>query len=152
MTRAFLILLVCTLRASAADSPQARPFSDGTYVGMEPMSSLSPGEPRTRWLHENTLTIKGDAVTLSKSPVCIKKGKKFYSASDGGFYTYRGTLNVAERHWRVEVLLTDSDYAAVPIGPDGKPLRPEPQQFTITPTKDGSLRVGKVTYRVSDAK
>ena len=149
MTRAFLILLACTLHAFAADPQQTQPLTDGTYVGMEPMPNISPDEPKARWFHQNTLTIKGDAATLSKSPVWFKNGKKFYSASDGGFYTYRGTVSIADGHWSVELLLTDSGYVGVPIGKDGKPMPPKPQQFTITRTKDGSFLIGKVTYRRS---
>jgi hypothetical protein len=152
MNRAFLILLASTISAFAANPAQTRLFTDGTYLGMEPMVNLSPDEPKARWFHENTLVIRGDTVTLNKSPVWFKDGEKFFSASDGGFYTYRGTLSFVDGQWRVTLLLTDSDYVGVRVNRNRKPLPPKPQRSIITRTKDGSLLVGEVTYRKSKRK
>ena len=147
MSRAFLILLISAFRVCAADPGEKRPFTDGTYGGMESMPNLSPDKPKTRWFHQNILLIKGDTVILSKSPVYFENGRKFYSASTGGFFTYRGTIGLAAHRWRLELLLTEYEYAPVPVGPDGQPLPPKPQQFTITPTKGGALLVDKIAYR-----
>jgi hypothetical protein len=149
MNRALLILFACLAHAVAAEPPQAPLFGDGTYVGMEPMHNISPDEPKARWFHENTLKISGDAVILNKSPVWFKNAKKFYSASDGGFYGYRGSVSFADGHWHMDLLLTESDYVAVRIDKDRKPIPPKPQQFTITRMDDRSFVVDKVTYRRS---
>lgn len=46
------------------------------------------------------------------APVWFKKGKKFYSASDGGLLTYRG------RFFQKDGLSFESDYVAFPVGSD----------------------------------
>jgi hypothetical protein len=84
--------------------------------------------------------------------VSYYKGKKWVSASDGGFFTYTGTVSFSDGHWSVELLLTDSAYVAEERGPDGKPIPPKPQQFAIARMKDGSMRIDKVTYRKSKPK
>ena len=151
MNRTFLALLFCGIRAFAADAPQT--FGDGSYVAVEPMANLrDPLKPKARWFHENTLTISGADVTLNKVPAFTNKGEKGYSASDGGFYTYRGTLNLTDGQWYIELLLTESDYVGFRIDKEGKPIPPKPQQFTITRMKDGSILIDKVTYRRSKPK
>lgn len=109
------------------------------------MSNLSPEEEGTRWFHENTLTIQGNVATLDKSPIEIKKGKKWYSASTGGFYTYKGTLNLAGGHWVLHVKLIQSDYAPVRIGADRKAHNVD-LQYIVALLKDGTLMVNGVIY------
>jgi hypothetical protein len=150
MKQAFSIYLNCVILASSAALAKTPDFGDDTFVGMEPMLGYhDPKTPNDRWFHQNTLTIKGLDVTLKKSPVSFYKGKKSYSASDGGFYTYAGTMSFSDGRWHIELLLTDSDYVAVPVGKDGKPIPPKPQQFAIKRIKDGSIQFDKVTYRRS---
>lgn len=150
MKRAFSILLAGAIHVSAGDLPKTPAFGDGTFVGLEPMPGYhDPETPKDRWFHQNTLTIKGRDVTLHKIPVSYYKGKKWYSASDGGFYTYTGTLTFSDGHWHLELLLTESDYVKESVGKNGKPIPPQPQQFPITRMKDGSLQADKVTYRPS---
>ncbi len=153
MKRALFILLSCVIQAHAASSPKTPLFGDGIFVGMEPMPGYhDPLTPKDRWFHQNTLTIKGRDATLSKSPVSYNNGRKSYSASDGGFYTYRGAVNFSGGQWQLVLLLIGSDYVARPIDKDGKPIPPKPQRFTITRMKDGSLQIGEVTYRRSKSK
>lgn len=154
MNRAFLILFACAFPAFAADPSAVRPFGDGEYIGMEPMPGFHDpvNKFKDQWFHQNTLVIEGGTVTLDKIPVFFYKGRKGYSSSDGGFFTFRGAVSFMDGHWRMELLLTESDYVAVPIDTDGKPIAPKPLQFTITPAKDGSLRIGKVTYRRSKSE
>jgi hypothetical protein len=137
----------------AVDSHTAQSFGDGTFIGMEPMPGYhDPDTPKDRWFYQNTLTIKGSNATLNKIPVSYYKGRKSYSASDGGFYTYRGTVSFADGKWHIVFLLVDSDYVPVPVGKDGKPIPSTPRQFTIERVKDRSLRVDKVIYRTSKQK
>lgn len=153
MIRTLLILLACALHAGAADAPKAEPLADGKYVGLEPMTGYKdPEHPKAKWFHENDLIIQGSAVTLEKSPVWFLKGKKWSSSSDGGFYTYRGTLRQVDGQWQMDLLKIASDYAAVPLDKDGKPIPPKPELFTVTRNKDGSLVVNKVTYRKEKAQ
>lgn len=49
--------------------------------------------PKAKWFHEVRVTIKGSNITLEKYPVHMdSEGNKTYSASDGGFLTYKGQL------------------------------------------------------------
>lgn len=48
--------------------------------------------PKWKWYNFNILTIKGDSVTLYQKPVRIYKKDTLFSASDGAFYNYKGTL------------------------------------------------------------
>jgi hypothetical protein len=58
-------------------------------MGLEKMPNISPDEPKASWFHENTLVIRHDEAILDKVPVVFLNGKKGYSASDGGFMTFR---------------------------------------------------------------
>jgi hypothetical protein len=76
---------------------------DGTFIGLE-LNGLtidSAGQvyfygvdtfPKQRWFHEVKVIIKSNRITVDKYPVCFDSLGKTYSASDGGFITYRGTL------------------------------------------------------------
>jgi hypothetical protein len=77
---------------------------DGTYSGLEKLcwSTDENGncvntieqDPGFNWYHENTIKVKGDSVFLDQNPlsISIKDHKKIFSASDGGFYYYKGTI------------------------------------------------------------
>ena len=146
MKRAFLILLTCLVSASAAAEPKALPRPDnGTFVGLEPIPDLHE-QPGDHWFHENTLTIKGNVVTLNKEPVVFYQGKKLSSDSEGGFYTYRGTLSLVDGGWQVKLRLTKSDYEEESAG---KAAPAKVQQFPVVRTGDGSLQIDKVTYKKS---
>jgi hypothetical protein len=56
------------------------------------MPNLSPHDRDTRWFHENTVSVRNDEAIFGKVPITIRHGKKTYSASDGGFLTYRAKL------------------------------------------------------------
>lgn len=114
------------------------------------MHSLSPYDPKAKWFHENTLTIDGDKAVLQKNPRWRKNGKTWKSASDGGFYTYRGTIKqIDASHWTLTLSLTDSDYAAVEVDKNHKPIEQKPVDFPVTRMKDGALLIDHLTYRIS---
>lgn len=71
---------------------------DGQYVGLEKMPNLTPDDRDAAWFHENTLLIRNDEAILDKVPVTIRHGKKTYSASDGGFLTYRARFAKKDGH------------------------------------------------------
>ena len=151
MKRALLILLTCLVSASAAE-PKSPPRPDnGTFVGLEPIPDLHE-QPDDQWFHENTLTIKGSVVTLNKEPVVFYQGKKLPSDSEGGFYTYRGTLSLVDSSWQVRLRLTESDYEEEPTDKNGKAAPTKLQQFPVVRASDGSLQIDKVTYKKSKHK
>ena len=76
---------------------------DGTFVGLEfnGLTIVTAGQvyfygvdtfPKQRWFHEVKVIIKSNRITVDKYPVCFDSSGKKYSASDGGFITYGGTL------------------------------------------------------------
>jgi hypothetical protein len=85
----------------------------GEFVGMEEIKDYEPGK---KWFHENSLLIKDNEAVLDKVPVEIVKGRKQYSASDGGFITYRGRFSRRDGKLFVTLRPFDSDYIIFPIG------------------------------------
>jgi hypothetical protein len=89
---------------------------DGDYVGLEKMPNLSPDDRDARWFHENTLIIRNDEAILEKVPITIRHGEKTYSASDGGFLTYRARFTKKDGQSAIEMRLFESDYVMFPVG------------------------------------
>jgi len=74
-----------------ARSDSANAIADGNYLGIEPETNLSPDEDKNaKWFHECVIVVSGNVVSLEKSPYWFSKGKLWSSASDGGYFTYRG--------------------------------------------------------------
>jgi len=63
---------------------------------------------------KNTLLIRNDEAILDKVPVAVLHGKKTYSASDGGFLTYRAKFTRKDRQNFVSLRLFESDYVMFP--------------------------------------
>ncbi|MCC2546929.1 hypothetical protein LJY25_10775 [Hymenobacter sp. BT175] len=109
---ALLVLAAC----NPAPKPLALPAS-GFYVGLESMgpshADITPEDTTDRWYHENRLTIRSDSVFLEKLPVVIKNHQKGYSASDGGFYTYRGRISAYPDSLVARLRLVNQDYMLV---------------------------------------
>jgi hypothetical protein len=84
--------------------------SDGAYIGLEKMPSLTPEDPATAWFHENTLVIRNGEAILDKVPITMRHGSKTYQAADGGFLTYRARFIVKDGVNVVQLRLIDSMY------------------------------------------
>jgi len=147
MLCSFIGALVTGL-ADAQPSAQAiRPSSiSGSYIGLEKMESLSPEEPLTNWFHENTLFVKNNELILDQYPLTIRKGVKTYSASDGGFLTYRGRIFSTKSGTYVALRLIDSDYVAFRMEP--KECEPY-SRITVFPVKiaNREISINGVVYR-----
>ena len=105
---------------------------NGIYKGQEEMcvtDSLGkrdcfsdPKRPEWKWYHLNYLRINGDSVFLGQSPISKFKQHTLYSASDGGFYYYSGTIKTLSNS-TIFIDLTEHhcDYCGtqVRIQPDG---------------------------------
>lgn len=75
---------------------------DKTFVGTEKIcwqktkkdscDNSDNFNPKWKWYRLNILKIKGDSVFLDQSPISIYKKDTSYSASDGAFFYYHGTL------------------------------------------------------------
>jgi len=70
---------------------------------------------RKKWFHENSLLIKNGEAVLDKVPVVIIKDKKAYSASDGGFITYRGRFFQRDKQQLISLRPFESDYITFPL-------------------------------------
>ena len=91
---------------------------DGEYVALEKLPNISPDDPGATWFHENRLLVRNNEAILDMAPVRFKGGKKFYSASDGGFLIYRGRFFQKDGQTFVQLRLFQSDYVAIPVGRD----------------------------------
>ena len=90
---------------------------DGNYRGLDPMPSQNPHEPDAQWFHENTMVVRSGEFILDELPLQIRGGEKSYSASDGGFITYRGRFLTKNGRLYVSLRPFMSDYMIFPIGP-----------------------------------
>lgn len=103
---------------SCSKDPRKSNLAAGTYVGMESMGTsnndVTPDDTTDQWYHENTLTIRGDSAFLQEAPIVIKDGQKSYSASDGGFYEYKGIISQHGDSTIANFLMTNHDYVALP--------------------------------------
>ena len=74
---------------------------------------ITPDDLTDRWCHENTVIVKADSIFLKSVPVVFYKNKpKAYSASDGGFYYYKGKLYRRGSQIIAKLLLTSHDYVS----------------------------------------
>lgn len=122
-----LIIAVITLIACN------RGNTDGVYVGFEEMSSVTPYDSLRKWYHKNNLSVEGDSVFLYQQPISIYKNDTAFSASDGGFYYYKGTIVLKADSIEIDLLRTGCDYCAEPVKIN----------------KDGSMTKLKVTKKLS---
>jgi hypothetical protein len=119
MRIAVLITLLCLVLLEEPQKVAAQSQSvakDGDYVGLEKMPNLSPDDRDARWFHENTLVIRSDEAILEKVPITIRHGEKSYSASDGGFLTYRARFTKKDGQSVIQMRLFESDYVMFPVG------------------------------------
>lgn len=72
---------------------------------------MSDSFPAQKWFHQVNVTIKGNNITINKIPVFVDNtGKKWYSASDGGFLTYKGKITKSAGFFTAKTQLVDYDY------------------------------------------
>jgi len=83
----------------------------GTFFGVVPMKAYSDSaKPLFKWYHLSELTFKGDSVYLVQSPIAIYKKDTIFSASNGGFYYYAGTLKNYKGQTFADLTLISCDY------------------------------------------
>jgi hypothetical protein len=122
---------------------------DGAYVGRESMPNLTAEDPEAAWFHENTLVIRNDEAILDKVPIVIRRGKKGYSASDGGFLTYRAKFAVVEGKNLVSMRLCQSDYLVWPANKHDQYT--EVKTYPMKPVP-GGIEIDGVLYRPTKLK
>ena len=109
--RVFLsVLLLAAVVTFVAGAVPDRIAADGEYIGLEPIAIVTPDQPADKWFHENRLVIRNDEAILDKLPVTIHKGMKLYSASEGGFLTYRARFIRRDGKTFLSARLFQSEY------------------------------------------
>lgn len=88
----------------------------GNYIGLVKMSSVTSEDKAANWFYENTLLIRNGEAILDMVPFSIKHGKKEYSATAGGFMTYRGRFFHKGSQLFVSLRLFKSDNIGFPTG------------------------------------
>lgn len=83
----------------------------GTFIGLEAMKGYGdPAKPNYKWYHLSILEFRGDSIFLDQSPIAIYKKDTIFSASDGGFYTYAGTILKYKGKTFADLKLVNCDY------------------------------------------
>jgi hypothetical protein len=119
---------------------------DGEFIGLQKSENISHDEPNSKWFYENIFVVRGTEMTLDMQPVVFHNGKKAYSASDGGFLSYRGKLFNKNGQLFVSLRIFQSDYIAFPEGP--RFCEPYSQLFTH-PVKqvNGVIEINGLHYK-----
>jgi hypothetical protein len=85
-------------------------------MGLQKMESVTPEDKNTKWYYENTLLIRNGEAILDMVPFSLKRWIKEYSASDGGFMTYRGRFFKKGPQLFVSLRLFKSESIGFPAG------------------------------------
>lgn len=143
---AALLLLLCASPLIAAE-PRDRPVM-GVYTGWEPLPEMK-GEAGADWFRLHRLTIRDDVIELLGKPVAIKNRELAYSASEGGFLTYRGDFYEKEGKLRVKLKrITETEEGEL-IEDYGGALAKE--DLAIQRIDPVSFRMGGIVYTLQDS-
>ncbi|TGE19321.1 hypothetical protein [Hymenobacter elongatus] len=109
--------MILLAQACSQPSDQLALPAAGSYIGLESMGSsrddITPDDTTDHWYHENRLTFRGDSAFLEQVPVVVKEQEKSYSASDGGFYSFRGKISQYRDSLVAHFLLVNHDYVLI---------------------------------------
>lgn len=93
---------------------------DGDYEGFIEMCLIDskgkkycyqdPSNKKAKWYHKTLVNIKGDSIFFDQSPVSINRKDTLYSASEGGFYYYKGIIIKTEGPQIAKTILSNCDY------------------------------------------
>ena len=150
MNRSHLLPAIIFLCSSSLISAQSAEFN-GLWLGFERFKMK--GAKVDVWFYQNRLSIKNGVVRLEKSPEEHIGKEVVYSASDGGFPTFRGRLVVRGRV-TVAVLEIESCLYCFDAGkkawhvPNHGVLRQgAPKDYPIQLNSRTSLKLDGVTFR-----
>ena len=88
---------------------------NGSYVGLEDMHYSSHEKHiMFKWYHLTHVTIANDSVWVDQDPIAIHKHDTIFSASDGAFYYYEGTVSIKGKQITLNLWMTNCDYCGIP--------------------------------------
>jgi hypothetical protein len=106
------MLLLTTPRA---ETPAYQNSMDGFYIGLEAMKySVDPAKPKYKWYHLTHIERRSDSIFVYQNPIAIYRHDTVWSASDGGFYYYRGKIGTNGNRITMNLVMTNCDYCPMP--------------------------------------
>jgi hypothetical protein len=141
---AFLVLPLLVAPPSLKAGSSSPIVKDGNYLGMAAMGAFDPSEPKDQWFHECTMVVRDNNAVIDMLPVVIHNGRKEYSASDGGFLTYRARFEIKGSEAVAEMRLMKSEYLVFRSGETDHYSKIE--SFPIT-VRDNQVTILDVRYK-----
>ena len=135
---------------------------EGIYKGFEKICFSSTAkehcinyvksDKKTKWYHLNLLKIKGDSVFLDQLPLSVRKIDTIYSASDGGFYFWKGTYSFKNDILVIDLTEICCDYCAeiLKIAEDGSGIKVRRKKQLEMIITNGIIKYGEDSYNFSD--
>ena len=90
-----LAVPACFAIAAIGCAHAPTPIGDGTYYAYKTKTNLTPEEPTAIWFDKHVLNVRNGDLKLRTSPGYVLHGRAISSASDGGFRTYDGSVELA---------------------------------------------------------
>ena len=154
MNRSHLLAAIIFLCSSSLIFGQSVEFN-GLWLGYERFKLKGDD-----WFYQNRLSIKDGVVSLTKSPETHEGKEVVYSASDGGFPTFRGRLVVRGRVTVAVLEIESCDYCfdagdsaaakgkkAWHVPNHGVERQGVPKDYPIQLNSRTSLKLDGVTFR-----
>lgn len=105
-----IVCLFSILFLSGCKKHNTVSFDGKTLIGFETIKvAIDPEQPQYNWLYKTKIAFKKDSVFIEKSPISVYKKDTLYSASDGGFYSYKGIWNETNDKFEINVIETNCD-------------------------------------------
>ena len=121
LSRSCLALLLAAVASScqqpSSAAKQSKPQAlTGIYAGLDELKGFPAEQAGDKWYHENIVYIRLDSLFLEGNPVVVhRNGKKSYSASDGGFYSFSGRIDTTTGQLTARLRMFAHDYISPAI-------------------------------------
>ena len=140
---------------NAVDNSKSDTLFDGSYTGLEydriTTDPVYPGK-EFKAFHKGWMKIKKDSVFFDQTPILVYDKDTSHSASDGGFFFWRGTKTKNDTAIVINLTEYYSDYAGVlvRINAAGKEeFYPRTKELIAKFTPDGLLIKGYLYRKVN---
>lgn len=132
---------------------------NGLYEGVEEMCSTDsagkkecyddPENRLAKWYHLSQLRIHNDSAFLEQSPISIYNGDTSYSASDGGFYYYKGSYKLKDSIITIDFKMDHCDYCAIQVEKleDGQLRGVERPKMMVAVVRSNELFINGYTFK-----